>query len=449
MLAARPRRCQLRAIPLPNSAINTDHAIDISNPRSTDISAAYSRMAKLRAPMIKHIAIIQCRRLFRLLIYRDLIPWSWHVAPSRSPPSNSTPPAQCPNRATILASYAVINALTLWFTIMLGRRTVVHYLTRGWLGSLGSPWWPVSAVLATGLTIGQTLSQRTLSAGRARVRATRPRAELALLWLCRQRIAWVAVLLAKWRLEEGMYVGVAASATLQETIVQALGLGYMGMTVDWGRTLGLYEVRNGGLWEVVREEWRGPARIMYAGAMLWMASVLVRAFEGGGVKGVKGVTTVNEGFGGHLKDLWQAMKEYMRRGVFRRFAETMPPLEVAIDMLRSQGLVAPSSCAHGVPQMAGMIENRDEARQVEAISQEQAKGETECVPEDQHSSGPYAWLFGMGLSLAGILPSKRVATHRHMGCWVGDILVHPWWAPLDTSDFGFMESLNKRSVYER
>ncbi len=204
---------------------------------------------------------------YQKLAHQNLFAWDWAVALDRER-ARELPP-NCPSRFSKLGSFVVVNLVTLIATVIAGRRQVVHFITRGFWGKLGSPWWPVIALLTTGLLIGVNFINAYLvqtTPGFSSV----PMTELALLWLCRPRLSWVAILMVKVDWENGTYVSVGAAAVFSEVLLQALAGYYMVRTAIFAQTYHYYRVN------FIRRA-VVPSGVsactMYIGALLWCASI--------------------------------------------------------------------------------------------------------------------------------------------------------------------------------
>ena len=88
-----------------------------------------------------------------------------------------------------------------------------------------------------------------------------------LLWCSIPRLAWLPVLLICIQPFEAMDISVAASSLVAEIILQFYASYYIVLTVNYGWKHGFYV---GGLEGAERE---GPARIMYAGALMWFVMI--------------------------------------------------------------------------------------------------------------------------------------------------------------------------------
>ena len=279
---------------------------------------------------------------------KELFPWKWRVVQNvtQLPPDATS--SECPSRTSKLGSFAIINLVTLFATVLLGRRPVVAFLTCGRFGTLGSPWWPVTALLATGLQIGMTFLNAHLVQTTVGYKAT-PTAQLALLWFCRPRLSWLAICLVKVGLEEGIYVSMGASAMLSEFVFQALALIYMGRTVDYARASGYYRLR--AIEEVVIP-WGKPAHIMYAGALLWLTAIwfvvlnVIMTFFGlwGLVRRLLACLSIRvedlsesarkrADIKGGYKAITRSMKASIRRGITQHFSRRLPPMEQMARMM--------------------------------------------------------------------------------------------------------------------
>ncbi|KAF2182264.1 hypothetical protein K469DRAFT_752339 [Zopfia rhizophila CBS 207.26] len=209
-------------------------------------------------------------QFYQSLAYKNLFPWTWNVTSQMAGSATVYPKSpNCPSRFAKLGSFAIINLVKLLSLAFLGRRTVVKYLTCKKCGRKGSPWWIFTPLLSTGLSVGITFYNASL-VHHTRGYSSTPSAQLALLWLCRPRIAWLAIILGHIQLKKGMYVSLAASTALSEILEQGLTFVYMGRTAHFAHIRGYYLVYqiNG----VVIPKGRA-ALIMYSGAILWIVSI--------------------------------------------------------------------------------------------------------------------------------------------------------------------------------
>lgn len=187
----------------------------------------------------------------------NLFRCDWRVAPNMTEATSQE--VNCPSRFSKLGSFALINLVTFLTTIILGRRTIVAWITRDFFSTLGSPWWPFTALLTTGLIIGVTFLNAWLVHSTAGFDST-PMTDLALLWFCRPRISWFAIVLVKINWEDGLYVSMGASAVLSEIVMQGLGIYYMDRTVNFASEYDYYIL---GHIEGVVIPWSIPAHMMY------------------------------------------------------------------------------------------------------------------------------------------------------------------------------------------
>ena len=347
---------------------------------------------------------------------KNLFPWNWTVGQDITEANHYQ--LKCPSRFSKLGSFVLINLVTLLTTIFLGRRTTVLFTTRGFFGTLGSPWWPIKAVLTTGMMIGITFLNALLVHSTPGFDST-PIIHLALLWLCRPRIGWFAILLVKINWENGMYVSMGSCAIFSEMIMQGLGAYYMGRTVNFARLYGYYFQ---GRIEDVVVPWGKAAHIMYAGALLWITGVgfvvlaaiwtflglgqlinaLVRQLfiKGGSLsKGTKEVMAkVVDDISESWNALGSAMKSSFKQRILLHFAKNLPPMGHLAQLAGGNALAGQGNgrqdeiaVAHHISggEQPNLLENGERRLETPAI------GENSTVDANQQL---HSWLYNMGLS---------------------------------------------------
>jgi hypothetical protein len=168
----------------------------------------------------------------------------------------------CASNEWKLGSFALVNIAT-FFAAFLSQRTSLHRIARDFLWH-SHPWcWFFKGALIAALQLlanwfNTFLVQKT--PGYEDV----PVIQLMLLWCSMPRLAWLTILLIGVQPFEAMNISAAASSLFAEIILQFVSSYYMVMTVNYGREHGFYF---GGL---ERAERRIPAKIMYAGALIWL-----------------------------------------------------------------------------------------------------------------------------------------------------------------------------------
>jgi hypothetical protein len=256
--------------------------------------------------------------------YLHLFPWRWKVRRLQRPLNTTEPPwarwrsdqattddgmgktPGCPRARTILASFAVVNAIVLVGSFMTANRHVVKRLTCGRWGDPGSRLWPLMALLGVALNLlanwwnamllrsaharanahsgadaaaaANTTAATNSTATTAAAAGSTSAADLpsighlVLFWCARPRMAWMIVPLAYLWHRAGRdpttFVSAAVSSLLAEVVLQLLGATYLGMTVNYARRHGYYLV--GRLAFVPRG---ADALLMYSGALLWLVLV--------------------------------------------------------------------------------------------------------------------------------------------------------------------------------
>ncbi|KAG9229429.1 hypothetical protein BJ875DRAFT_474850 [Amylocarpus encephaloides] len=194
----------------------------------------------------------------------ELIPWRWTLKPSSD--SNITNDTRlgsaratekCASNEWKLGSFALVNIAT-FLAAFLSQRTFIHQIARGFLWHPRPRCWFFKGTLIAALQLVANrfnvfLVQTT--PGYEDV----PVIELMLLWCSMPRLAWLPILLN---------FPAAASFLFAEMILQCLSSYCMVMTASYGLEHGFYR---GGMERVERG---GPAKIMYAGALIWAIIII-------------------------------------------------------------------------------------------------------------------------------------------------------------------------------
>jgi hypothetical protein len=204
----------------------------------------------------------------------DMIPWRWTIKPSNH--SNIAyitllgsirgATETCASNEWKLGSFALVNIAT-FLAVFLSQRTSIHRIARRFLWH-PHPWcWFFKGTLIAALQLlanwfNTFLVQKT--SGYEDV----PVIQLMLLWCSMPRLTWLTILLIGVQPFEAMNFSAAASSLFAEMILQFLSSYYMVMTVNYGREHDFYL---GGL---ERAERGRPAKIMYAGALMWLIIII-------------------------------------------------------------------------------------------------------------------------------------------------------------------------------
>ncbi|KAI3340170.1 hypothetical protein F4824DRAFT_497752 [Ustulina deusta] len=200
----------------------------------------------------------------------DMIPWRWTMKPSNGSNINASitrlgsigATETCASNEWKLGSFALVN-LTALLAAFFSQRTSIRRIVRGFLWYPQPSRWVFKGVLIAALQLlanwfNVFLVQK--SPGYEDV----PIVQSILLWCTMPRPAWVTVLLVGAKPFESMNIFAVASSFFAETILQFLSSYYMVMTVNYGRKHNFYF---GGLEGTERG---GPAKVMYAGALMWL-----------------------------------------------------------------------------------------------------------------------------------------------------------------------------------
>ena len=236
----------------------------------------------------------------------SLLPWDWAVQshahaiePSSrgiqitDPMASSTPyisvrssgAGTCPTSTSQkLGVFAAVNVMSACLLPILGRRTFVQKVTFGLGGRMGSRGWYLLGFAAACMQIASNVINAyiiRITPGYEHISFT----ALALLWCTRPRLSWLAVFLASYQADKGMYLNSAASAITTEAILQSLGAVYFGISANYARKRGFYLVKH------LDPYPRGKsAHIMYSGALLWLIVLIFTL--GACVSSMVGLNTV-------------------------------------------------------------------------------------------------------------------------------------------------------------
>ena len=193
----------------------------------------------------------------------DLFPWGWRIQPTGPTAKNFA----CPSNESKLASFAVINIVVFLSCIVLGRRDTIRKLTRGILGRPSSIW-PLFAIISAGLNLfANYVIAVSISSLPGFAEASS--SALVLFWIARPRAAWLGTALVKIQREKSIYFSMGATALLTELILQVIGAVYLGLSVNFAARSHFYD--DPGRINIIPGSYE--AKIMYAGAIMWMASV--------------------------------------------------------------------------------------------------------------------------------------------------------------------------------
>ncbi|KAJ5188674.1 hypothetical protein N7472_007688 [Penicillium cf. griseofulvum] len=201
----------------------------------------------------------------------DIIPWRWKLKPSNDSDITHTPflgdARACASNKSKLTSFALVNIAT--FLVALSQRTgIVRRIARRFPWN-SQPWpWVVKGTLIAALQLLANLFnilfiQQTL--GYENV----PVIQLMLLWSSMPRPTWLTILLIGVPTFGDLKFLAAGSSLFAEVILQSLSACYLLTTVHYGRKHYFYF---GGMDGAERG---GPAKTMYAGALMWLSVVSV------------------------------------------------------------------------------------------------------------------------------------------------------------------------------
>ncbi|KAF2690498.1 hypothetical protein K458DRAFT_439447 [Lentithecium fluviatile CBS 122367] len=185
----------------------------------------------------------------------DMIPWQWTIKPSNDW-------NKCASNEWKLGSFILVNAAT--FLAALHRRGAGFHPF--------APRFPRLPYLSSWFSTGMLIAALQLLANLVNVILIQgtlgyediPVTQLILLWCSMPRLAWLTFLLIGLQPFDVIDFSAAKSSLFAEIIFQALSAYYMVLTVNYGRKHNFYF---GSLESAERGQ---SAKIMYAGALLWL-----------------------------------------------------------------------------------------------------------------------------------------------------------------------------------
>lgn len=205
----------------------------------------------------------------QLASHTSLFPWQWEVAYNPAGIPNASGTYKCPSKSAKLVSFAVINVITVFASLIFGNRQVIEILTCKWCGSKEGALkrWLLGGTFSAAVSIGANainakLIRLTPGFGNTSI------SNLILHWCARPRLAWLGGLFASIGTEKHLYTSLGASCTFAEGILQTIACVYMGRTAHWGAVLDY--LKHGHLGGIPGAH---DATIMYAGSLLWLATI--------------------------------------------------------------------------------------------------------------------------------------------------------------------------------
>ncbi|KAJ5405357.1 hypothetical protein N7465_006641 [Penicillium sp. CMV-2018d] len=205
----------------------------------------------------------------------DIIPWHWKLKPFNDSDITNNPclgearaTEKCASDESRLTSFALVNLATFLVVALSQRTGIVRRIARRFPWN-SQPWpWIVKGILIAALQLFANLFNILIiqqTPGYEKV----PVIQILLLWISMPRPTWLTILLIGVPTFGDLKFFAAGSSIFAEVILQFLSAYYLLMTVHYGRKHHFYF---GGMDGAER---RGPAKAMYAGALMWLIIVSV------------------------------------------------------------------------------------------------------------------------------------------------------------------------------
>lgn len=202
---------------------------------------------------------------FPLVPAKDLMPWTWRVAPD----SSNQPESFCPSTTQILGTFFAVNVFVSLFSLVVGNQSVLSFITCQFCGENdGRVTWFYMFIFPLGVNLGS-------SALIAYLYKTTPGfgdhftiGELTLFYTTRPRLSWLVLVIFmevdSFRIKGANYIKSAKSAVAAEMFLQVISSYYTGKTVHLAAQNNYYSHPGSA---------PSDARAMYAGALLSLVSL--------------------------------------------------------------------------------------------------------------------------------------------------------------------------------
>ncbi|CZR69057.1 uncharacterized protein PAC_18958 [Phialocephala subalpina] len=199
-------------------------------------------------------------------IFKDLFPFAWSITPTTNITININSTSHCPSKALKLASFAINNAIIGIATLLLGRRTIIKWLTKGYYGTAGMKSWPLFSILIASIGIFATFINAVLIK-RTPNFSSPDIGTLVLFFATRPRMAWIATALVPVQKGQSMYISTGVTTLLSEFLLQIIASVFMFKTVVFGAPRGYFQQN---FLQHIPSTW--SALLLYCGALIWVVS---------------------------------------------------------------------------------------------------------------------------------------------------------------------------------
>ncbi|OJI81927.1 hypothetical protein ASPTUDRAFT_45265 [Aspergillus tubingensis CBS 134.48] len=202
----------------------------------------------------------------------EMIPWQWALKPSKAPgitpntqPGDIEATEACPSNQWKFGSFAIVNIATFIALLLCQRKRMLQSKNINSVEHSQPIYWAFKGILPATVQIFANLVCSVLVQkvpGYEEV----PIIQLLLLWSSMPRLSWLAMFLLGLQQFGPKSLSAAASLLFAEILLQFLSAYYFLVTVYYGYEHNFY------LGTV--EIWV-PAKIMYAGALMWLFTVIM------------------------------------------------------------------------------------------------------------------------------------------------------------------------------
>lgn len=188
----------------------------------------------------------------------DMVPWQWSVKPEFTEAGQGS----CPSEASILGTFGFINAIVSIASLIIGHRSVVKFLTCGYLGKNDDQKsWFYTFIFPLGFQLGANAWIASLYQTALGFDSGFSVGDLTLFYTTRPRLSWLVLAFVMiWTKDR--YIKATKAAAIAEFLLQLISSYYSGMTVHFASKHHYYNPGH------LTGENANDARLMYVGALI-------------------------------------------------------------------------------------------------------------------------------------------------------------------------------------
>ena len=194
------------------------------------------------------------------------IPWTWYVRPAN-------PEYPCPSVHWTLGTFAIVNGLVSAFSLLVGHRKVMNFLTCGCLGKEDGGSWGLMWIASVGLQLCANAIIAAIYRSEAGYGANFAIGDLVLFYTTRPRLAWIVLALCMQfgagssKHGKGYWEDAAKQLAIAEVVLSLIASYYAGITAHFATVNGYYVVGR------LQGPYATAAHMLYAGALFYLITL--------------------------------------------------------------------------------------------------------------------------------------------------------------------------------